>query len=205
MAEAARVTAVITANRGARSHPTWPGGVHQRLRDLPRSPSREPDRHPPPAGGQYRGTSHAPTSIDHDRRVGLSVLPISSVRLDYPVTSERISTGVDALDADAGRQGLLRAAACWSPRRGTGKSSFARRSPLRPADGRALPIPGLRGVPCSDRAHMASIGIDLARWVKDGRLHFHAVRSTLYGLEHTWSPSTSWSTRRGQIASSWTR
>ena len=41
--------------------------------------------------GSAHGTSEYPTMIDER---GLSVLPISSLGLDYPVTSERVSSGV---------------------------------------------------------------------------------------------------------------
>ena len=41
--------------------------------------------------GSAHGTSEYPTMIDER---GLSVLPISSLGLDYPVTSERVSSGI---------------------------------------------------------------------------------------------------------------
>jgi hypothetical protein len=52
---------------------------------------------------EYRGSSHGsdeyPFLIDER---GVSILPISSLGLDYPVSTERISTGVPKLDAMKG-------------------------------------------------------------------------------------------------------
>jgi len=39
---------------------------------------------------------------------GLSVLPISSLGLNYPVSEERISSGIDRLDAMMGGKGYYR-------------------------------------------------------------------------------------------------
>ena len=58
--------------------------------------------------GSKHGTNEYPTLIDE---TGLSVLPISSLGLDYPVCTQRVSTGVADLDAMFGAEDATAAAA----------------------------------------------------------------------------------------------
>ncbi|HNU71752.1 MAG TPA: circadian clock protein KaiC [Thermodesulfobacteriota bacterium] len=135
---------------------------------------------------KYRGSAHGtneyPTMIDE---TGLSVLPISSLGLDYVVSKQRISTGVAELDAMFGDKGYYRGSSVLiSGTAGTGKSSFAAAfadEACRRGE-RCLYLAYEESPPQIVR-NMASIGFDLAHWVKQERLRFHAVRSTLYGLE----------------------
>ena len=132
--------------------------------------------------GTVHGTSEYPTMIDER---GLSVLPISSLGLDYPVTNERISSGVTELDRMLGDQGYFRGSSILvSGTAGTGKSSFAAAF-IEGACER-----GERGLflafeePSAQiLRNMASIGYQLEKYLKKGLLHLHAARSTLYGLE----------------------
>jgi circadian clock protein KaiC len=55
--------------------------------------------------GSFHGTNEYPFLIDRD---GLTVLPVTSLRLDHAASSERISTGVAALDSMLGGQGFYR-------------------------------------------------------------------------------------------------
>ena len=65
---------------------------------------------------------------------GLSVLPISSLGLDYPVSRERVSSGIDELDRMLGDAGYYRGSSILiSGTAGTGKSSFAATFADRPA------------------------------------------------------------------------
>jgi circadian clock protein KaiC len=135
---------------------------------------------------KYRGSSHGtneyPTLIDKD---GLSVLPISSIGLNYPVSRECVSTGIPRLDVMLGGKGYYRGSSVLiSGTAGTGKTSLA-----------AAFINGMcsRGNRCMYFSfeespeqifrNMRSVGIDLSRWVKKGLLRFHSQRPTLYGLE----------------------
>jgi circadian clock protein KaiC len=135
---------------------------------------------------KYRGSAHGtneyPTLIDAG---GLSVLPVTSLGLDYRVNTERISSGVPTLDAMLGGRGFYRASSVLiSGTPGTGKSSLA---------AAFVDAACRRGERCLYLAfeesagqimrNMNSIGIDLARWVRPQRLHFHAVRSVSHGLE----------------------
>lgn len=72
--------------------------------------------------GSIHGTNEYPTLIDEH---GLSILPISSLGLDYGVGTERIPTGVDRLDAMLGGQGYYRGSRILvSGSAGTGKTSL---------------------------------------------------------------------------------
>jgi circadian clock protein KaiC len=135
---------------------------------------------------KYRGSSHGtneyPFLVSAD---GISVLPITSVELDYPVSTERISSGVPHLDAMLGGQGYYRGTSILvSGTSGTGKTSMAAHF----ADASCR-----RGERCLYFAfeeamgqivrNMRSIGLDLQPWVESGMLQFHTARPTLYGLE----------------------
>jgi circadian clock protein KaiC len=135
---------------------------------------------------KYRGSAHGtneyPTMIDE---TGLTVLPISSLGLDYDVSRERVSSGIDGLDLMLGGRGYYRGSSILvSGSAGTGKSSLAAAF----ADGacrrgeRCLFF-AFEEAPAQIVRNMASIGYDLHKWVRKGLLRFRAVRSTLYGLE----------------------
>ncbi|MBN1362631.1 MAG: circadian clock protein KaiC [Sedimentisphaerales bacterium] len=134
---------------------------------------------------KYRGSAHGtneyPTMIDEH---GLTVLPISSLGLDYPVSNERVSTGIDGLDTMLGG-GYYRASSILvSGSAGTGKSSIATAFADRVCrDGQCCLYFAFEEAPAQIVRNMASIGYDLDKWVRKGLLRFHAVRSTLYGLE----------------------
>ncbi len=135
---------------------------------------------------KYRGTSHGtneyPFLIDEQ---GFSVLPITSMGLDHPASTERISTGIDRLDAMLGGKGYYRGSSVLvSGTAGTGKSSMA---------AHFVDAACRRGERCLYFAfeesrnqiirNMRSIGIDLEQWVKRGLLQFQTARPTMYGLE----------------------
>lgn len=135
---------------------------------------------------KYRGSSHGtseyPALIDE---TGLSVLPISSLGLAYPVSQERVSTGVARLDEMMGGNGYYRGSTVLlSGTAGTGKTSLAAafvQSTCR-SGGKVLYISLEESAEQLIR-NMQSIGIDLGKWHENGRLMFHTVRPTLYGLE----------------------
>lgn len=135
---------------------------------------------------KYRGTSHEtneyPFLIDEK---GFSVLPITSMGLQHPVSDERISSGVPRLDTMLGGKGYYRGSTVLvSGTAGTGKSSLC--AHFAEATCR-------RGEPCLYFAfeespdqiirNMSTIGLDLRQWVKKGLLRFHPIRSTTHGLE----------------------
>ena len=135
---------------------------------------------------KYRGSSHGadeyPFLIDER---GISILPITSLGLDYPVSTERISTGVPKLDAMLGGKGFYRGSTILvSGTAGTGKTSlsatFADAACRR---GERCLYFAFEESPRQIIRNMGSIGMDLDRWVKKGLLRFHSARPSLYGLE----------------------
>jgi circadian clock protein KaiC len=135
---------------------------------------------------KYRGSSHGadeyPFLIDEG---GLSILPITSLGLDYAVSSERIATGIPKLDAMFEGKGFYRGSTILvSGTAGTGKTSmsatFADAACRR---GERCLYFAFEESPSQIIRNMGSIGIDLASWVKKGLLKFHSARPSLYGLE----------------------
>jgi circadian clock protein KaiC len=132
--------------------------------------------------GSCHGTNEYPTMID---KHGLSVLPISSLRLDYAVSDARISSGIPSLDAMLGSKGYYRGSSILlTGAAGTGKTSVAVASANSACSrGERCLYLAYEESPRQIVRNMASIGYDLEPWLRKGLLQFHAVRSTLYGLE----------------------
>ncbi len=135
---------------------------------------------------KYRGSTHGqneyPFLLDE---TGLSVLPVTSLGLDYPVSNERISTGVTGLDGMLGGQGVYRGSTVlFSGAAGTGKTSLAAHfaDATCRAGGRCVYFAYEEPQDQLVR-NMRSIGIDLEPWVKKGLLRISASRPTLHGLE----------------------
>ena len=135
---------------------------------------------------KYRGSTHGtneyPFLIDED---GFSVLPVTSLGLNYVSSNERISTGIARLDTMLSGKGYFRGSTVLvSGTAGTGKTSiaaqFAEATCRR--NERVLYFT-FEESPGQLVRNMRSIGINLDPWVKKGLLQFHATRPTLYGLE----------------------
>ncbi|MBI5444810.1 MAG: circadian clock protein KaiC [Deltaproteobacteria bacterium] len=132
--------------------------------------------------GSLHGTNSYPFLIDD---TGISVLPITSLKLDYATSSERVSTGVERLDAMLGGQGYYKGSSVLvSGTAGTGKTSLAASfaAALCARGGRCLYFAFEESVSQIVR-NMRSIGIDLERYERDARLKIHAARPTANGLE----------------------
>jgi len=132
--------------------------------------------------GSQHGTNEYPTLIDEN---GLSVLPISSLGLTYPVSSTRISTGIPRLDTMFGGKGYYRGTSVLvSGTAGSGKTSLAAAfSNGICRKGEKCLYLSFEESPDQIVRNMGSIGFDLGKWVKKGRMKFRSVRPTLYGLE----------------------
>ena len=135
---------------------------------------------------KYRGTSHGtneyPFLID-DR--GISVMPITSVKLEHKVSNERISTGIPRLDTMLGGKGYFRGSSVLvSGTAGTGKSStaafFAQATCKR---GERCLYFAFEESQNQILRNMRSIGLNLEPWTKKGLLKFHTTRPTSSGLE----------------------
>lgn len=134
---------------------------------------------------KYRGSTHGtneyPFLMDEH---GISVLPITSLRLEHDVSAERISSGVPRLDTML-EGGFYRGSSILiSGTAGTGKtslsSSFANVNCER---GERCLYFAFEESPKQIIRNMRSIGIDLEPWVEKGLLKIHASRSTVSGLE----------------------
>jgi circadian clock protein KaiC len=136
---------------------------------------------------KYRGSTHGtneyPFLIDED---GLSVLPVTSLGLNYSSSYERISTGIPRLDTMLSGKGYFHGSTVLvSGTAGTGKTSIAAQF-VEAACKRKERVLYFtyEESPSQLVRNMRSIGIDLEPWVKKGLLQFHAARPTLYGLEN---------------------
>ena len=132
--------------------------------------------------GSVHGTNEYPFLIGER---GISVLPITSLRLDHAAPTERLSTGILRLDEMLGGRGVFRGSSVLvSGSPGTGKSSlgaaFAEAACRRGE--RVLMFPYEESSAQVVR-NMGSIGLELAPWLKKGLLQIHASRPTLQGLE----------------------
>lgn len=132
--------------------------------------------------GSMHGTNEYPFLIG---RSGISVLPLTSLGLDYDVSTERVPTGVPRLDAMLGGKGFYRGSSILvSGTAGTGKSSLAAsfaRSACKRGE-RCLYV-SFEETHSQIIRNMRSIGINLGPWVAKGTLQFHTTRPTAYGLE----------------------
>ena len=135
---------------------------------------------------KYRGTNHGgneyPFLIDEH---GFSVMPMTSVQLDYEVSHERISSGVVDLDDMLGGEGYFRTSTVLvSGAAGTGKSTLAARAvDAACSRGERALVFALEESPAQIIRNMRSVGVDLEKWRKKGLLAIHATRPSLYGLE----------------------
>jgi circadian clock protein KaiC len=135
---------------------------------------------------KYRGSAHStnefPFIIDEN---GVSILPVTAVRLDYPASNERVTSGVPRLDAMLDGKGYIKGSSILlSGMVGTGKTSLS--ASLIEAgcrSGKRCLYYAFEESPSQIMRNMKSIGIDLEPFVKKGLLHFHASRVTEQGLE----------------------
>ena len=135
---------------------------------------------------KYRGTAHGTNEYPFLIGAhGISVLPITSMRLDHVASSERVSNGIAGLDDMLGGTGPYRGSSTLvSGAPGTGKSSVGATfvdAACRRGE-RAL-LFAYEESSSQVRRNMASIGLDLGQWERRGLLQIDASRPTLHGLE----------------------
>jgi circadian clock protein KaiC len=135
---------------------------------------------------KYRGTAHGsneyPFLIDEH---GFSVLPVTSLGLDYAVSTERVSTGLDELDAMFDGGGYYRGSSVLiSGAAGTGKTSLAAMF-VNASCRRGEPTLyfALEESNAQIVRNMRSIGVDLDVWQRKKLLRISAARPTVFGLE----------------------
>ncbi|GAB3332039.1 circadian clock protein KaiC [Larkinella ripae] len=132
--------------------------------------------------GSVHGTNEYPFLIDE---TGISVLPVTSLTLNHQATSERIPSGIPALDRMLEGKGFFRGSSILvSGTAGTGKTSIAA-SFVDAAcrRGEQCMYFAFEESPQQIARNMRSIGLDLQKHIDQGLLKFHAARPTLNGLE----------------------
>jgi circadian clock protein KaiC len=132
--------------------------------------------------GSHHGTNEYPFLIDED---GVSVLPVTSLTLQHPASSERVSTGLAPLDDMLGGEGFYRGSTVLvSGTAGTGKTTLAAHfvdAACKRGD-RSLYFL-FEESPQQMLRNMRSCGIDLGPSVDGGLLQLHADRPSRFGLE----------------------
>ena len=132
--------------------------------------------------GSVHGTNEYPFLIDEN---GISVIPITSLKLDYSTSSEIISTGLPALDKLFGGNGFYKGSSTLvTGTAGTAKtilagyfaySSCARKERVLFFSFEESPHQLIR--------NMLTIGVDIKPFIDQQLLLIHSSRPTLQGLE----------------------
>jgi circadian clock protein KaiC len=133
--------------------------------------------------GSAHGTNEYPFLIR--RAGGFSVVPITSFGLSHAAPRDIVSSGIADLDAMLGKGGWYRGSTTMiSGESGTGKTTFAAafaEAACKRGD-RCLYL-AFEESEAQLVRNMASVGIKLGPWVKDGHLLITAGRPTQTGLE----------------------
>ncbi|PZO38320.1 MAG: KaiC 1 [Pseudanabaena frigida] len=135
---------------------------------------------------KYRGSRHGsneyPFLIEEN---GISVVPITSVGLDYEISAERVSTGISRLDGMLDNGGYYRGSSILvTGMAGTGKTTLAGFFASATCDrGERCLYLATEEAPQQILRNQRSVGLDLTHHIKNGLLRFESVRPTAYGLE----------------------
>ncbi len=135
---------------------------------------------------KYRGSAHGlneyPFLVGSG---GIEVLPITSLGLDQPANSQRVSTGVPDLDEMLGGQGVFRGSGVLiSGTSGTGKTTIAASFAAAACErGEKVLFFSFEESQAEIERNMASVGLDVSGWVAAGLWRFHCERPTTIGLE----------------------
>ncbi|MBV9831257.1 MAG: circadian clock protein KaiC [Marmoricola sp.] len=134
---------------------------------------------------KYRGTVHGTNEypfLISDK--GIVVVPITSIALEHQASEERVPSGVPQLDEMMGGGIYRGSTAMISGSAGTGKTSIAAAFAQAGCErGDRVLFVSFEESPSQLIRNMASIGIDLRRWVDAGLLRIESVRPTAFGLE----------------------
>lgn len=135
---------------------------------------------------KYRGSAHGtneyPFIIGSD---GISVLPITSLKLDHQASTERLSTGVARLDEMLGGKGVYRGSSILiTGAPGTGKSSLGIHFAVAACErGEKALVFAYEESSAQMIRNMRSIGVNLKPHINKKLLEIHSTRPTLQGLE----------------------
>jgi circadian clock protein KaiC len=135
---------------------------------------------------KYRGSTHGtneyPFLIDED---GISVLPVTSLKLDYKSSTEIISTGLPALDKAFSPGGIFRASSTLiTGTAGTSKTILAGHFAMSSCKRKETTLFfSFEESPDQLVRNMATIGINFKQAIKSKLLYIQASRPSLLGLE----------------------
>ncbi len=134
---------------------------------------------------KYRGSAHGtneyPFLVDAH---GFSVLPITSLGLQHRASAVRVSSGISRLDTMLGGGYFRGSTVLFSGTPGSGKTSVAARFVQDAcARGERCLFLAFEESPEQLTRNMGSIGMDLGRWRRQGLLRLESARPAVYGLE----------------------
>ena len=135
---------------------------------------------------KYRGSTHGTNEYPYlITENGISVLPVTSLRLDHAVSSRIVSSGISALDDMFGLRGYYEGSSVLiTGTAGTAKTTLAAgfAEKICQEGGRCI-LFAFEESPAQLLRNMASIKINLQEHVASGQLLIEASRPTLNGLE----------------------
>jgi circadian clock protein KaiC len=135
---------------------------------------------------KYRGTTHGTNEYPYlITEEGISVLPVTSLKLEHTVSDEIISSGVPGLDEMFARRGWYRGSSSLiTGTAGTAKTTLAASFALETCRrGERCLYFAFEESPAQLIRNMRTVGLDLQPCVDQGLLHIEATRPTLNGLE----------------------
>ena len=134
---------------------------------------------------KYRGATHGTNEypfLINER--GLVVLPVTSLYLAYEASPERVSTGLPRLDHMLGGGVYRGTAVLISGGAGSGKTIIAAQMAAAACGrGEKALFVSFEESPAQLVRDVASVGVDLRRWVDGGLLRLSAKPATASGLE----------------------
>lgn len=135
---------------------------------------------------KYRGSSHGtneyPFLIDES---GISVLPVTSLKLEYSSSSQIISTGLSELDKLFSGGGIYKGSSTLiTGTAGTAKTILASYFAISSCQRKESVLYfSFEESPDQLKRNMATIGMDFQAQINSNLLHIHASRPSLQGLE----------------------
>jgi circadian clock protein KaiC len=135
---------------------------------------------------KYRGSTHGTNEYPYlISEEGISVLPVTSLKLEHEVSNQIVSSGIPALDDMFGRRGFYHGSSILvTGTAGTAKTTLAASfaDEVCRQNKRCLYF-AFEESPQQLIRNMRSVSVDLVPWVEQGLLHIEASRPTLNGLE----------------------
>jgi circadian clock protein KaiC len=135
---------------------------------------------------KYRGTTHGTNEYPYlITEEGISVLPVTSLKLAHTVSDEVVSSGVPGLDELFARRGWYRGSSTLiTGTAGTAKTTLAASFALEACRrGERCLYFAFEESPAQLIRNMRTVGLDLQPSVDQGLLRIEATRPTLNGLE----------------------